>query len=762
MEKDIYDRKQTLLTLYNLITNPNLSDEEKAQIEANIAEEQKEIDELTGEKDALESATLNDDDKLQKMKDLESSLEQSEKKINELMESLQKGEITEAQFDEQIKDLNEDYFGTSDELNNLRAMMSAAQDLNKDGFTVLSGADTDANAPKARTRAGEDKKYVFFIRHSNGDGWLLVKNLTFTPNDQLNAWTVVPNVSGTEYTITGLEPETTYEVMVEAVYDSGLTGSQSPIASFTTIGEEADPVEGEFSVSADKKVQFAKGNLRYEGDSQGYEAEWSMAKQQYELLGEANIDAGEYESTPAYLKDLLCWSTTNNYYGVSNYYWRDYDVVAQYFQGDFVDWGENPALIASLGEGWSTLSKDEWDYLLTKRENAAKLQSFATISYMKGEENVSVKGLILMPDDWTGDAPAATYTAETWKTLETAGAVFLPVTGHLWSYDDGGYTKTDINGIDVIGNYWTSTPSTEGDLLALALNFNLNDSGVNPGIDMERRYGCAVRLVKTVTPKQELQDDWILAIDDLDCTDSDQMPTLTVKNGDTTLQEGVDYTVTYTNNKNVGTATATITFIEGSNYTGTASVTFNILRDMSNVFSTNNSWATYVAKEDLTTPDGLQAYTISAATASEVTATPIDYIPVGLAILLTRTDASVSAYKAKAYTETPATVTSLLVGSAAETTSLTPYQDFVLFNDEFVLSSTASVAAGHAYLPASKVPAGARGMAIVIGGDATGIKTMKQLTIDSDGWYSIDGRRLNSRPTAKGVYLHHGDKVVIK
>ena len=79
-------------------------------------------------------------------------------------------------------------------------MMSAAQNLDKDGFTVvLSGSDTDANAPKARTRAGEDKKYVFFIRHSNGDGWLLVKNLTFTPNDQLNAWTVVPNVTGSEY-----------------------------------------------------------------------------------------------------------------------------------------------------------------------------------------------------------------------------------------------------------------------------------------------------------------------------------------------------------------------------------------------------------------------------------------------------------------------------------------------------------------------------------------------------------------------------------
>ena len=766
LEKDIYDRKQTLETLYNLITNPNLSDEEKAQIEAKIAEEQKEIDELTGEKDALESATLNDDDKLQKMKDLESSLEQSEKKINELMESLQKGEITEAQYDEQIKDLNEEYFGTSDELNNLRAMMSAAQDLNKDGFTVvLSGSDTDANAPKARTRAGEDKKYVFFIRHSNGDGWLLINNLTFTPNDKLNAWTVVPNVTGSEYTITGLEPETTYEVMVEAVFDSGLTGSQSPIVTFTTIGEEADPVEGEFSVSATKKVQFAKGNLRYEGDSQGYEAEWSMAKQQYEVLGDKNIDVKSNGSSyPAYLKDLLCWSTTNNYYGVSNYYRESDEDAAQYFHGDFVDWGENPALIADLGEGWSTLSKDEWTYLLTERENADKLQSFAIISYKEGEEDVSVKGLILLPDDWTGDEPAATYTAETWKTLEAAGAVFLPVTGHLWSYEDeNGRTKTVINGIDVIGNYWTSTPAGDkSDYCAFAARFNLNDSELTPNAEMERRLGCAIRLVKTITPKQELQDDWIIAIDDLDCTDSDQMPTLIVKDGETTLQEGVDYTVTYTNNKNVGTATATITFVEGSKYIGTASVTFNILRDMSNVFSTNNSWATYVAKEDLTTPDGLQAYTISAATASEVTATPIDYIPVGLAVLLNRADASVSAYKAKAYTETPATVTSLLVGSAAETTSLTPYQDFILFNDEFVLSSAASVAAGHAYLPAAKVPAGARTMTIVIDGEATAINSMKITTADNDGWYTVDGRQLNRMPAAKGVYIHHGKKYVIK
>ena len=496
LETDIYNRKQTLEGLYNLLTNPNLSDEEKAQIEAKIAEKQKEIDELTGEKDALESATLNDADKLQKMKDLESSLEQSEKKINELMESLQKGEITEAQYDEQIKDLNEDYFGTSDELNNLRATMSAAQNMNKDGFTVASGADTEPNAPKSRalTRADEGKKYVFFIRHSNGDGWLLVKNLTFTPNDQLNAWTVVPNVTGSEYTITDLEPETTYEVMVEPIFDSGLTGTQSPIASFTTIGEETDPVEGEFSVAEDKKVQFARGNLQHEGDM--YEGKWSMAKQQYEMLGQDNIDKpeGSNSSYTAKLIDLFCWSTAKDYNGLEFFAYDEEERAKTYFQGDFADWGAEASLVSDLGEGWCTLSKDEWDYLLNERTNAANLKALATVA--------SVQGLILLPDNWTGSAPAATLAAEEWTTLEKDGAVFLPTAGQMTqTYDQTEYvTTTTVSNDGVEGFYWTSTPFDDNaGLNAYVLNFSATNA--TPETDVNRCIASAVRLVKEVEAK---------------------------------------------------------------------------------------------------------------------------------------------------------------------------------------------------------------------------------------------------------------------
>ena len=54
-------------------------------------------------------------------------------------------------------------------------------------------------------------------------------------------------------------------------------------------------------------------------------------------------------------------------------------------------------------------------------------------------------------------------------------------------------------------------------------------------------------------------------------------PELTVTDGLKVLREGTDYTVTYANNVNEGTATATITGI--GNYSGTATTKFQISKD---------------------------------------------------------------------------------------------------------------------------------------------------------------------------------------
>ena len=48
--------------------------------------------------------------------------------------------------------------------------------------------------------------------------------------------------------------------------------------------------------------------------------------------------------------------------------------------------------------------------------------------------------------------------------------------------------------------------------------------------------------------------------------------------------------------------------------------------------------------------------------------------------------------------------------------------------------------------------------------EATGVETINnsQLTINNDGWYTINGVKLNGKPTEKGIYIFNGKKVVVK
>ena len=46
---------------------------------------------------------------------------------------------------------------------------------------------------------------------------------------------------------------------------------------------------------------------------------------------------------------------------------------------------------------------------------------------------------------------------------------------------------------------------------------------------------------------------------------------------------------------------------------------------------------------------------------------------------------------------------------------------------------------------------------------ATGIRSM-EMSVEDEGaaWYDLSGRRLNGRPTAKGIYVVGGRKIAIK
>ena len=474
--------------------------------------------------ESLDMSCLNDADRAARKEQYELFIWASEEQIKLAKEQLDEGTITQEQYDKEVAERNQEIDkyrenlemlnalptdaqkletmkaleaslaseGLSQEerqsklaeLNELRAITTNAENSQKDGFSITK----EKESANARTRGTDDDTYIFFIRHSDPNGVLLVKDLTISPPELQGEWNVIPNVSGNSYMLTGLEPGTAYEVMVEPVYEDGTTGMQSPITVFTTFGEESEPLEGVFSVSKDKKVGFAKGNLRYSKDA-NWNDHWSLAEHQYDILGADNLKSQEVNQygnrfpSEDHL-DLFCWSAGYSSNGTVYTYPDD-----SYYTGDFKEWGTQTAFTDIYGFGWSTMTKDEWTYLLSERENAATLKSFATVN--------GVKGLVLLPDEWNapdGVIISEEMTAEQWATIENTGAVFLPAAGTL-TVNMEGSTVATVNDVNVVGSYWSSTPS-ETDVNAFSMTFT--ESEVKPAVDIYRRIGSAVRLVKAL------------------------------------------------------------------------------------------------------------------------------------------------------------------------------------------------------------------------------------------------------------------------
>jgi hypothetical protein len=623
------------------------------------------------------------------------------------------------------------------ELNELRAITNNAEDPNNDGFAI-SSKKKESNQSRRLRAADDDDTYIFFIRHSDPNGILLVKDLTITPPELVNEWIKVPNITGTEYTLTGLESGTAYEVMVEPIYEDGTTGLQSPITVFTTLGTETDPIESEFSVSEGKKVQFAKGNLRYKGDSSGYEAEWSMAKQQYEILGEANIDG----DSPAYLIDLFCWSTTKNYCGVYGYYYDD-DPDAN-FKGDFVDWGTDAKLTSSLGSGWSTLTKDEWGYLLTERENAATKKAVATITI--DDEN-TVKGLLLLPDEWTAptgapaiDGSPVALTLAQWTALETAGAVFLPAAGQMTAtYNSSSWTTTST--FTKAGTYWTATPSGDkSDMMAMTLSFD--DTNATTDTDLNRRTYTAVRLVKAVTTAVDItlyeegsDNSQIIADNDgklANVTLSDR--TLYKDDSWNTLCLPFDVDLTAEDCPLAGATAKTLA--DATMTVTTVTLTFG------EALTTLAAGVPYIIKWNK--GDNIESPTFKGVT---IAATVPD------ASTITKANDNVKFigyYDAFDIDENDADIYYMTADNTLKHTGVARKLNACRAYFQF----TAEAVGGNLQSPT-------RQLVLDFGDMTTGIKDNSRETISNNGLYDLQGRRITGQ-TRKGIYIHNGQKIVIR
>ena len=123
----------------------------------------------------------------------------------------------------------------------------------------------------------------------------------------------------------------------------------------------------------------------------------------------------------------------------------------------------------------------------------------------------------------------------------------------------------------------TKTTTASGAAFDGAAPKNAGDYWVKATLAADSNHSSATSAAKkfTISPRN-ISEVTVATIADQEYTGSPIKPTLTVTYNGAPLASGTDYTVEYTSNVNVGTATATIKAKTGSNFTDEKAVTFKI------------------------------------------------------------------------------------------------------------------------------------------------------------------------------------------
>lgn len=212
-----------------------------------------------------------------------------------------------------------------------------------------------------------------------------------------------------------------------------------------------------FSVAKDHQVEFSQGNLQYCAKTNTFR----FAPKQWTIIGMRNE---RISPTNKGWIDLFGWATSgydNRANDKDVIYVHPWDWMCRLehsgnpknpfgygpstteLEPSMIgtsrnyDWGVfNPIQNGGKQKDiWRTLTCDEWQYLLTGRKNAAHLRKQCTVH--------GVSGLLLLPDDFTGDKNAS------FRDLEKAGAVFLPCAGVRY--------HRVVTDTEQTGTYWSAT-----------------------------------------------------------------------------------------------------------------------------------------------------------------------------------------------------------------------------------------------------------------------------------------------------------------
>ena len=323
-------------------------------------------------------------------------------------------------------------------------------------LATAEGADVsvtigDAKEPAAKilnVTTESSQKYLLLLLQSAGE-----TTLTFDNNNGKTITKTYPNLAPNGF------------------YTAGGNGGYAPV-------EPDAPATPKFTVDADgTTVEFAPGNLYWDGSSWQFEANQWDFRHYNGTNNDAAVIGGESTTTPTGTVGSFFWSKTASVAYAGSYSDSGTSTEDVFFTNDPKDEtkpNENFQVSGETAGTWRTLSQAEWNYLLYTRDNAP-MWACVTLS------DVSVSGLVILPDGSSATASDITTSS----ALAGSGAVFLPAAG----YRNG----TGVCFVGSYGNYWSGAPSEYYENSAYDIYFESDFVSV---LHDGRNVGYAVRLVR--------------------------------------------------------------------------------------------------------------------------------------------------------------------------------------------------------------------------------------------------------------------------
>lgn len=189
-------------------------------------------------------------------------------------------------------------------------------------------------------------------------------------------------------------------------------------------------------------------------------------------------------------------------------------------------------------------------------------------------------------------------------------------------------------------------------------------------------------------------------------------------------------------------------------------------------FAEGQEWMTWCDEWGWAKPDGIKAYTISGVSDDAISIEEITdgIIPSHTPLLLQKTGDALTPTSVKVAAGTNDLVSAAGSGFTfwGNTTNevinagnyYTAGKSYVLYKGTFLKANADNGIAANRCLLTLSSPNATRSLSI--GDGTTSLREVNSGEVNSEEWYSLDGRKLGGKPTKKGVYIRNGKKEVVR